>query len=636
MQEAPSINPEIYLEPDPATHKKSSSLAQITLYALVLLLWLLLLPYAGVRHDARLYTAQALWHIHSEIYGNDIFFRYGSQDSFTLFTPVYVQLIRLFGVEHAAALITAFSQLAFMTACWFFAKRMYPPLIATVVVGLILILPGNYGSDYIFTYLETFATPRLLAESLTLFSLLAFVHQKKIIGSVLLLCSLLMHPIMAMAGVTFLAARWALNHPKLAALIAVSAATIVIPLTLSPLGTHFRFDHEWLSIVERRSPYLFLRNWAYADWARLAVPLTTLAMNVWLQPNNLQQKWAKIASLTAILGLLVSLIGNDMLGLVLVTQAQPWRWLWLITLCALLLLPSLLHMLWQHEKAGQTTVFLLVAAWLVRNEASSMGIIVFAASSAIAWRLNGGSQQLWRLLWVGSLTLLLLVVTWLIVMNSMTAGILLDTYHVPNWLDLFRDVCTDGLIPLISLALAYFFATSTHFTSRLTTAIAISLALIFLSHFMIANWLYEEYPASLIAKMESWRKLIPYNEEILWLDGITPTWLAVQRASYISGVQTTITLFSRTAAIEAKKRADEVTSVFPQTQTIDWTTKGTSDQSLSHLTKTTDLNKICAGIHVRFIVSNDTLNAKPIASAPIGMPIGYQNAKLYKCQDSSR
>ena len=72
--------------------------------------WALAHPYQGIFHDANLYTLQALARLHPQSLSQDVFLKFGSQDRFTLFSPIYAAAIRLIGLDHAAALLTLFSR----------------------------------------------------------------------------------------------------------------------------------------------------------------------------------------------------------------------------------------------------------------------------------------------------------------------------------------------------------------------------------------------------------------------------------------------------------------------------------------------------------------------------------------------
>jgi hypothetical protein len=613
--------------PETAKTRSEAAFAQLGLWCFLGALWLLLYPYAGMKHDARLYTLQAQGHMAPDLYGQDIFLRFGSQDNFTLFTPIYAWLCSWLGIEHAAALLTACGQWLFLAGCWLIARRLTNYLMATATLGLVLILPGNYGSDFIFTYLETFITPRLFAEALTLFSLLCFWKRRYALTGAFLFGAILLHPIMAMAGVGFLVATLALQHPKRFTQASALTLVVVTILLLTPLGIRFRFDSEWLNIVAARAPCLFLQNWLYADWARLSVPALTLFLSSLFVLDIQKQIIAKASLLTAAGGLLVTAYGADLFKVIVITQGQAWRWLWLSTVLALLLLPSLMQLLWQRNLAGRSTAVLLAAAWLVRNESSSLGIAALTMAAGIACYKNLGDEIAWRKYWLGSCALLAATIGWTIAMQSLFAGLLVYTYHWPNWLDEWRTLLIDGPLPFALLAGMCWIASQSRRWLHAGCSMICCILVIGLCRFGWQNWGYEEYSTSVLKSMEPWRRLIPAGTEVLWMNGPpTPTWMALQRPSYISSIQTTVTLFSRPAAMELKKRAVAVDAIFTHAQPMVWTGVMETFSPSTH-----SLSEICARIPVQFLVSSESLDVKPVANATPDMPPIYLNSRLYQC-----
>src|ERR1700733_3270448 len=71
------------------------------------LFWLLLavntvtFPYAGITHDTRLYSIQVLNQVEDGTYSDDLFFRYGSQDQYSLFSRLAAPLVRGLGLAPA-------------------------------------------------------------------------------------------------------------------------------------------------------------------------------------------------------------------------------------------------------------------------------------------------------------------------------------------------------------------------------------------------------------------------------------------------------------------------------------------------------------------------------------------------------
>ena len=81
-------------------------LVGVLLAACYVVLWHLCHVYRGLDHDAHLYALQALSRLNPAVYSNDIFFRFGSQDSYTIFTSIYASLINRVGLDAAASMLT--------------------------------------------------------------------------------------------------------------------------------------------------------------------------------------------------------------------------------------------------------------------------------------------------------------------------------------------------------------------------------------------------------------------------------------------------------------------------------------------------------------------------------------------------
>src|SRR5689334_14300309 len=126
--------------------------------------WMFLHPYAGVVHDASLYVLGALARLHPQSLSQDLFLKFGSQDQYTLFSPLFAAAIRLFDLEPAAALLTFIGQAGFFGCAFLLARRIMPPALALLAVGLLILMPSGYGAYRIFQYAENFLTARLLAE----------------------------------------------------------------------------------------------------------------------------------------------------------------------------------------------------------------------------------------------------------------------------------------------------------------------------------------------------------------------------------------------------------------------------------------------------------------------------------------
>jgi hypothetical protein len=70
-----------------------------SLYFLLLAVNALARPYAGITHDARLYSAQVLNQLDPGTFGDDLFFRYGSQDQFSVFSRFAAPFVHVLGAH---------------------------------------------------------------------------------------------------------------------------------------------------------------------------------------------------------------------------------------------------------------------------------------------------------------------------------------------------------------------------------------------------------------------------------------------------------------------------------------------------------------------------------------------------------
>src|SRR5215813_3338400 len=82
------------------------ALPTVALFCAFVSVWIVQNPTFGVIHDSQIYLIQALGRLQPDPFAQDIFLRYGSQDSYTVFSPLFAAAIHLFGVENAAAILT--------------------------------------------------------------------------------------------------------------------------------------------------------------------------------------------------------------------------------------------------------------------------------------------------------------------------------------------------------------------------------------------------------------------------------------------------------------------------------------------------------------------------------------------------
>jgi len=323
-----------------SAHFPSNRLTAILCAVFLVGVWLLARPYAGIRHDGILYVGQALLQLYPDIYSRDVFFAHGSQDSYSIFSPIYAWLIAHIGLPASALLLVILGQIAFLSSLALLAGQFLKGRDLWLGLVFVAIMPGFYGGLQIFSYAENFVTARTFAEPISLFALYRLCRRRWIESALLFAIGAAVHPLIVLPAI---AAAWVhLSRARpvgwwlaLVVLIAPGLALFNIP----PFDLLSQtFDSDWLLTVDRNSEHLFLRHWKLGDWAVLAYDFATLTLARRHAEGNLK---SAIESVLAVgLGAVIATgVFADLLGSVFFTALQVWRALWLLHLVAMALTP---------------------------------------------------------------------------------------------------------------------------------------------------------------------------------------------------------------------------------------------------------------------------------------------------------
>jgi hypothetical protein len=531
-----------------AAEKPAHPLALASLGLCVAAVWILQRPYRGLNHDSVLYALSALARLHTNL-AHDVFLRFGSQDSYTLFGPLFAAAVRAFDLEPAAALLTFLGQAAFFIAGWTLARRVMSARLALLAVGLLIALPSDYGALQDFNYVEGFLTPRQLAEALVLASLAATLADRRIVGAICLLAAMLFHPIMAFAGIVILFFLYlALPHAKAALLIgSILLAASLGAALLAPLGPFRPFDSVWLDRVYANG-YLFMSQWSLRDWSHFCIPAGALIVGVLTSPRVAVRKLCASALMTAAAGILATLIFCDLLHVVIFTQMQPWRWLWLSQAVAILLLPLIALDCWQIGRLGRAAIVLLAGAGALRDLPPAPVIVLAAiVCAAAAMRLNDWAHARLILMGCSALFILAMLINLLPhAVQSAGAGLM---QGMSIW-------AGDGLLYVLILALIYWLG-SWRPSSALPLA-AIAIIVCVLVPMGWHSWTTYKYTAASRALYAPWRAAIPANAEVFWASSPIAVWYWLERPGYWSPPQSAGDIFSRDKAFETARRSISV------------------------------------------------------------------------------
>jgi hypothetical protein len=592
----------------------------------------LLHSYGGIVHDARLYTLQALARLNPVSLGQDVFLRFGSQDSFTIFSPIYAAAIQSMGAEPAAALLTFLLQLLVVGAAFFLAKTVMPAFEASIGAIVLVSIPGDYGTDQVFTCIEAFITSRMAAEACVLGALAAAMANRRTLTVLLATAAALFHPIMATAGLVALAYRFVVVTRRTRVALWASASCAVLLFSaalLMPEGKWGRFDPLWLKLVADRSPYLFLRYWTLSSWGAAAVSATTLLLGYLALPDSRARSLCHIALVTVTFGFAVTLIAVDALHIVLVTQLQPWRCQWLGVVISALTLPLIASTLWQRGTTSRATALFLASAWIFASDQFAL----LACATALTCQFSGPRLTLnsAKTFLYGAWGMMAIALTWRIASNLTFSYTYSLNDHLKTPLKHLISFCHDGLVPVVLLyCVARFLSEAGRMRSLLIYACCAVVGAIILPG-IFAQWTRQDVSSSLRAKYETWRSIIPPGSQVYWPQSPEYSWMLLDRPNYISSVQSAGVLFSRATAIELQHRAESLRQFVAPASFLLW-----DSGAPSQLFLTKELQGMCNLGAFDFLVTSASLDSKPLAIQPDRSAQDPKAVKLYRCSSQAR
>ncbi|KQV47498.1 hypothetical protein [Duganella sp. Root336D2] len=529
--------------------------------------WLLARPWTGLWHDSRLYAVQAMRRLSPENFQNDLYFLYGSQDSFTLFSPLFAACIAALGLPAAAQLLYLLGSVLWLAgAGW---------LLATFLRGLpfwlgmvcLVLLPSDYGPLVgIFTLGEPFPTPRIFAEALSMIALACLVRGRWHWGLPALVLAFLLHPLMtagaALAGLLFLG----MGRPRLlllgaalgAAGLALGVASGVSPFDRIVLG----MDKEWLAHVIRQAPMVTWDGWHADKWlSRTALAFSLVLAAACLSQGRQARFFASLAAAGAI-GLLASWLGTGCFHNLLLIQAQPWRALWLLQLGAVPALAWLLASYWQRGAVFRLLLLALVVATLTRN--SIGGVLAVLAAATLCWQVRSAAPLALSAATSRALTALLLALgtVWLaeVLKLATDSGALApqliedSAARIWGWTLLGTGVL--ALAGAALLLLVWRCMASGRGGGYLLACLAALAGLAGAALWRIAPPEYA-YPVSDQARRDAravFQPLIAPKAVVYWENDVRGSWFLLQRANYVSSVQLAGAAFNRGTALEGARR----------------------------------------------------------------------------------
>ena len=608
-------------------------------FALMLVtLWSATHRYKGLSGDAELYAFQAMSRIHPGLTG-DLFLQYGSQDNYTIFSPFYAWCIGWFGLKYAALTLAILFKLWLFAAAWGLARAVSNRRTAVVSVALLIIAVGPYGGFGVFRYAEDWLTARSLAEALAISAITLHVYGFRIFGLLVALLGVFVHPIVAVPGLLVLFCLW---HSVRINLIAAAIGALTI-FGLSLLSLHTTpslplltvIDPEWLEVIRERSVFLFPHLWPADDWWSNIRPFLTLAVVASAVPGEQVRKLCLAALLVGATGLAVALFAGTVGPIAILVQGQAWRWMWITCFVSVLLLAPAASEILRDRRCGPIAAMLLISGWIFTPVDGNACIALALVLWLVRERIGARTAMYLR---CAAIALGIIIASW----TAFESWTLAFTPAANSGRDSLaveriRDILglqVSALVPTVLLAY-WINRTRSLFVLTLT-----SLCLVASSAFIIPGAIKDvmrDGAPTEISEFAEWRKAIPPMTNVYVArahNSATFAWFTLDRPSYLSVDQSAGVVFSRTAAMEVKRRSQVLLPLSDPNWRL---LSGTSFEPASGnhsvhppsrpLTKG-NLVRICRDPLLGFVVAKENVGFDSLVHKAVG---NWKNWHLYDC-----
>jgi len=522
--------------------------------ALVIATFVFAHPYAGIVHDNVLYLAQAFLQLYPDIFGGDPYFQWGSQDRYTLFSPIYAWMINLAGVNYATISLLVLAHGLFLAASFALVRSLIPAGLRGFAMLFIVSSIGLYGGRLLFRMAEPFVTPRAFVEAATLFAIVLLIKGRRDLSLVLLLVSALLHPLIALAGLMYW---WVYNLSEDRRwwwLLTLSIVPIGAGLLgVAPFSQLFQsFDEKWLAILLVENANIFLTLWTHTDWTLAIFDMAVVVAALQFSEGNIQRAF-RTALITAVATLGITFVFADLLHNVLVSSLQPWRALWILHWMAAAALPFVAWCLWRENAVGRLIAGLLVFAFVTRGlptslAASALAIVLFHFRGRFA--IDGRIVNLILCaLAAGAF------VNWTAVATRAYQYAPIDSVR-PEIDFVIRALSKPFPLLTIALAVALFGLMVQH---RARIAATVAGILLVTSLFVWDQRVpFMAYIDSTTPGTHPFSRLVSTHEQVLWQGNATAPWVMMQRRAYFSETQRSAQVFNRQMAIEFARRKEAI------------------------------------------------------------------------------
>jgi len=342
----------------------------------------------GVEDDG-IYLSAIKSNLNSALYAKDASF-FILQAQGTLFDEFVAEIVRLthISVSVIALLLQMGSILAILFACWQISRRLFDDMRAqwagVALVTAMLTMPVSGTAIFL---VDQHLHARNVATALILFAVVRVMDRKRVQAAALLIGAVMMHPIMASAGVSFcffLSLATSETIHRWVSSLKEQQQKIPAPVAgLLPLWVLEKPSALWEKALNTRT-YYFLYKWAWYEWLGAIGPLVLFGL-LWRGAERSGRKMLARFALAVLAYSVVQQIFAMVIlaptSLVRLTPFQPMRYLQLEYFFMILIGGCLIGEFLLKRSVWRWGVFLLVA----NGPMYAAQRIEFPASPHIEW-----------------------------------------------------------------------------------------------------------------------------------------------------------------------------------------------------------------------------------------------------------
>jgi hypothetical protein len=526
--------------------------------------WIGTHSYQGIWHDGKLYLGQALFRLYPDIFRHDLFFKYGSQDQFTVFSSLYAWTIDSLGLGTAPFILMVIGQCLFIVALLLCCVALFGNKLGIWAALAVAAVARYYGGGEIISYSETFVTARNFAEPLCLFGIWLVLIRRWWWALAALIGAALFHPLTTLPCMLIWWLSLASQNRRWFYLGLVAFALPVLgAMQIAPFDRLLQsYDETWWGMITR-NPFIIPTDWRVKDWIAVVFDMSLLWFGSRFIAEQRIRHFMRVVIVVAVVCELMAVMATSLFQNVLLTGLQLWRVQWVLHLLAICTIPVAVYSLWNLRGTARLSAIFLAIAGYLNPYPGALGAVLLAA-----WlyhehkKATPLSRPITIFLWVaaGAMVLMKAGVGLIILLRPDPQLAFISSYTGPS----LRNILL--ALPLYwvgwGLCLWLYFG-----LQRRGLAYCAAIAMI---AYAIVLWdqrdPWKKYLEQDHAEPHPFKQHLKPNGEVFWYGEVLAPWILLKTPSYLEDSQGGGLLFNRGTAMAFSERTKALTVLRFQTE----------------------------------------------------------------------